>query len=79
MWAHPRGEKPGYRDIIMLPETGCRDTGKIYTNLSLVLYGSLAIGDLKAAGFKDTGDRHEAWPGGIFLPKILAFCFIKLF
>lgn len=59
MRALPRREKSGYRDIIMMLETGCRDTGNIYTHLGLVLYGPLAIGDQKAAGFEDTGDRHE--------------------
>jgi len=56
--APPTKEKFGYRDIIILPETGYRDIGNIYTLPGLEQYGSLAIGDLKAAGFQDTGDRY---------------------
>ena len=60
MWAVvPRGEEPGLRGIMILPDTGGGDTGEIYTHQGLVAYGSLAIGDIEAAGYQDIGDRYR--------------------
>jgi len=41
----------------MLMEIGWQGTGKMYASQDPVLYGSLATGGRKAAGFPDTGDR----------------------
>jgi len=57
MWDLPRREKHGYQDTMMLMEIGWQGTGKMYASQDPVLYGSLATGGRKAAGFPDTGDR----------------------
>ena len=57
MWDLPKREKRGYQDTMMLMEIGWQGTGKMYASQDLGVYGSLATGGRKAAGFPDTGDR----------------------